>query len=29
MPFDNTKTLSFNQYQKFDKGPFICCLRRS
>ena len=23
MPFKDTKVLEFNQYQKFDKAPFI------
>ena len=23
MPFEDTKILEFNQYQKFDKAPFI------
>ena len=23
MPFEDTKILEFNQYQKSDKGPFI------
>ena len=25
MPFDDTKILKFNQYQKSDKAPFIIC----
>ena len=25
MPSEDTKILEFNQYQKYDKAPFIIC----